>query len=193
MKICKKKGFTLIEIIICVAILSVVGVTSFVGISFALKNIRINKLSDIEEDILTAAKIYLETNKEVSEQVYSKNEGLLDLNGTDLKRNNIKDEYVYTSLSNSSSTSDDCIDLKTVTSWNESSSIPIYVCSKRNGDIIIQGSSSQTINKDAVEKQISYYYDKESNYIYYNDINNLFHLFAIDTDDGLILYNSYNL
>ena len=193
-------NITLLEIILSISLIAVVSVTSFVGISFALKNIRINKLSDIEEDILTAAKIYLETNKEVSEQVYSKkngviislntlvNEGLLDLNGTDLKRNNIKDEYVYTSLSNSSSTSDDCIDLKTVTSWNESSSIPIYVCTKKDGSVNIQGSGLQANNISAVSREIYYPTDRWNTYVKYGE--NIYRLLYIDTDDSIVLYNN---
>ena len=110
-----KKGFTLIEIIICIGVLAVVGVVSFVGMNYVSNNIRINKLKDIEDEILTAAKVYLETNNEANDRVFLKkqgvivplkvlvNEGLLDLTLTDLDIKDVGEEYVYTSLSNRSS------------------------------------------------------------------------------------------
>lgn len=56
----KKKGFTLIEIIVCIVIISLIAVGSFVGIKIIQ-----NKDNDkINEIILNAASVYSETNKD---------------------------------------------------------------------------------------------------------------------------------
>ena len=85
------KGFTLIEKIICIAILAIVGVT---GIVITLNDKKNNNLLDYMDIILNASNVYLETNKEVKEQLYNEknavyiplralvNEGLLDLSNT---------------------------------------------------------------------------------------------------------------
>lgn len=200
MKRTNKKGFTLIEIIICISLIVTIGVTSFIGVNYAVKNIRINKLSDIEDDILAAARIYLETNNEVNGQVYSNkngalitlntlvNEGLLDITDTDLKMSDIKNEYVYASLSNSNANSNDCIDLKMVTSWNESSSNPIYICNKSDGSAVIQGSGLQAHNYSAASREIYYPSNGWDTHVKYG--SNMYRLLYVDTDDSIVLYNN---
>ena len=56
-----KKGFTLIEIIICIGVLALIGTVSFVGINKTLNANKITSLSQVEDDILSALNIYRNT------------------------------------------------------------------------------------------------------------------------------------
>ena len=141
-----KKGFTLIEIIICISLIVVIGTASFFGIKIIRKNILVDKLEKINDKILSAAEVYIETNKETYNQLYKKkngvviplnvlvNEGLLSLENTDLKQTDIEDEYVITALTSSTpSSTSDCIDIRTSTSWMTTSTAPIYICTNSSG------------------------------------------------------------
>lgn len=196
-----RKGFTLIEIIICIGIIAIISLTSIVGFNLISKNIRITKLKEIEDDILTAAKIYLETNDEANANLYQKkngvilpltvlvNEGLLDLTTTDLDLNDVSDEYVVTALSNSGGGTDDgCIDLRMVTSWDEESNDPLYICSRADGTISLQGSGGQADNISMVKREI-YYPNVSNNYIRFtkSGVDYDYRLYYIDRDDSLVL------
>lgn len=138
-----KKGFTLIEMIISLTLITILGVSSVVGIKYVNKNIRISKLDEITDKALLAAKVYIETNKETYNQLYNKqngiiiplnvlvNEGLLSLKNTDLKKSDYEDEYIVTALTDTKG--EGCIDITTNASWNLSKDNPIYICSSNDG------------------------------------------------------------
>ena len=140
-----KKGFTLIEIIIVLSILAVIGTTSVVGINTIVNKNKITELDQVENDILTALDIYIETNNEVRDQIYKGNnavitpiqllinEGLLDLSDTDIPLDDIKKNYVVTAFMSDTENDFKCTeskDLRTITSWDEHMSKPLYICTK---------------------------------------------------------------
>ena len=73
----RKKGFTLIEIIVCLSLVTIIGVFSFFGVRLVNNNIRINKLSQITDKAIQAAQVYIETNKEASSQLYREKNGVV--------------------------------------------------------------------------------------------------------------------
>ena len=193
-----KKGFTLIEIIICIAIIAVIGTVSIIGFNIAFKNIRINKLKDIEDEIMTAAKIYLETNDTARTQLYTKdnavvvplnvlvNEGLLDLSMTDLDEDDIDGEYVLTGTTTQTD-SNGCVNITSTASWNMSDENPLYICTKSDGSITLSGDAGVSDNLGAVKRDVEYLYNSIYKYAYYNDINTLYMIYYIDTDDSIVL------
>ena len=135
----KKRGFTLVEIIVAIGLLTVIGVGSFVGIR-AINNKKIlNKLNKITNKVLEAAQVYIETNKEARNQLYEEengvvlpiqllvNEGLLDIKSSNITEEEIKNEYVL--LAESPSVSDEgsveCQDISESVSWSNK---PVYLC-----------------------------------------------------------------
>lgn len=138
----KKKGFTLIEIIICITLITIIGTASFFGIRFVNKQIKISKLEQITDRAIQAAQVYLETNEEANKQLYSNsngisvplqllvNEGLLNIDNTDLTINDLKDEYVVTFLGGSGGT-ENCEQITSSASWANDK--PIYLCMNSNG------------------------------------------------------------
>ena len=65
-----KKGFTLIEIIICVALIAIIGTAGFFGVKAINKKIRVKELKQISEKALLAAEVFLETDTESYNQLY---------------------------------------------------------------------------------------------------------------------------
>lgn len=211
----KKRGFTLIEIIICILLLAVIGTASLMGIRLINKNIKIDKLEKITDRVLKAAEIYIETNKETYNQLYKKkngvviplnvlvNEGLLDLSGTTLEKKDIKDEYVISALATTTPTSSSsgCVDITTNASWNLSSDNPIYICTNTSStggggtgssggsgagnSIIIGGNTS---NAESTKGERTYITNYTRNYISYN--SKTYRLLYIDYDDSLVLYTT---
>ena len=164
MKYKNKRGFTLIEIIVCIAIIAVIAVVSIVGINYVSKNIKISKLKDIEDEIMTAARIFFETNDEAKYQLDEKNnsvvlplnvlvnEGLLDLSMTDLDLDDVSDEYVVAALGTKTS-GGTCVPI-TEGSWNLSKDSPLYICTDSAGNSnlqIINPSSGSNANKTMQE------------------------------------------
>lgn len=195
----KKKGFTLVEIIVCIGVLAILGVVSILGINYVSKNIKISKLKDIEDEIMIAAKIYLEVNDEVNERVYNNKEGvivplknlveegLLDLSMTDLDMDDINGEYIVAALGNDSySSSEPCVDLKALTSWEESSSQKIYLCTKTDGSVSIQGSGLSANNYSAVTRE-PIDFSQEYKYVVFKDVK--YRLLRLDSDDSLTILN----
>ena len=83
------------------------------------------------------------------------NEGLLDIKGTKLNDSELENNYIISMLSGGGTTGD-CVDIKTLTSWNETSNEPIYIC----------GKSDSTPNKDIKQTLIendNYYIAKGEN------------------------------
>ena len=132
-----KKGFTLVEIVVCISLLVIIAVGSFVGIRMVNKKINIDKLNQITDKAVQAAQVYIETNKEATNQLYSNkngvslplqllvNEGLLNLDGTKLKDDDLKNQYVVTFLGGTGS-SENCEQITSTTSWSNNK--PIYLC-----------------------------------------------------------------
>lgn len=146
----KKKGFTLIEIIVCISLITIISVGSFIGIKLVDKKILVSELNQITDKAVRAAQVYIETNKEASHQLYSNNngvslplkllvnEGLLNLDGTKLDDKSIENQYVVTFLGGTGS-SDNCEKITSTTSWSNNK--PIYLCMNGSG-----GSNLATID-----------------------------------------------
>ena len=136
----KSKGFTLIEIIVSLVIISIISVGSVVGVKYVNEKIRISKLNQITDKVVQAAEVYLESNKESYNQLYNnKNgvlitiktlikEGLLDLTGTDLKEEDYKNEFVLTVFAEEEVPNNNgCQEISSIPSW-ENIDKPIYIC-----------------------------------------------------------------
>lgn len=70
----KSKGFTLIEIIVSVALLAAVGITIGVNISGMFKAQEEREIKSFNEKLEAAADIYLYRNPEMQEQVFLEND-----------------------------------------------------------------------------------------------------------------------
>jgi prepilin-type N-terminal cleavage/methylation domain-containing protein len=66
-----KKGFTLFEILAVVAILAVLGVSSILTFNKVIKDTNNEKYNSIKEEIISIAKVYIETDKDLVEEVKS--------------------------------------------------------------------------------------------------------------------------
>ena len=205
MKYKNKKGYTLIEIIVCIGVLAIVGVVSVLGINYVSNNIRISKLKDIEDEIMTAAKIYLETNSAAQTQLYSKdnavivplnvlvNEGLLDLTMTDLDKDDIKDEYILTGRTTTETDSNGCVNITSTSSWNMSTDNPLYICTDSNGNsnlAIINPNSVGNINTVMKEPYVFRGGDP-NNYMKFtkNEVDYFFRIYYVDIDDTIVIYD----
>ena len=200
-----KKGFTLIEIIICISLIVIIGTASFFGVKTIKKNITVDRLEKINDKILAAAEIYIETNKETYDQLHKKkngvviplnvlvNEGLLSLENTDLKQTDIEDEYVITALTSSTpSSTSDCIDIRTSTSWMNTSSAPIYICTDSNGNYTnIQTISIEDLGNQSRLSRDTYYFRgvNANNWIKINDKYS--RILSITPEDSMTLYTDY--
>lgn len=198
----KRKGFTLIEIIVCISLLAIIGLGSFVGIRIVNKNILHDKLEKITDKAIAAAEVYIETNKETYNQLYEKqngvviplnvlkNEGLLDLSTTTLEDKDIEGEYVIAALSGGTST-ENCVDIRTETSWYKGSSSPIYICTDSTGNYTKIATIDQTNlgNLNKVQREIYYFKGKyPNNYAYYNGQS--MRILSVDTDDSITIVKS---
>ena len=140
----KKRGFTLTEIIICMAMLAIISVGSVVGINLVNKNLVKKGLEQITDKAIKATQVYIETNNDAQNQIYEKqnalylpikvlvNEGLLSLKGTNLSEKDIKNQYTITALSTPTGNKEDCVDISTKTSWADSKAIYICTYNKAN-------------------------------------------------------------
>ena len=152
-----RKGFTLIEIIICISMIVLIGVGSFVGISLVNKNLVKKGLEQITDKAVKATQVYIETNEEAKTQLYTEknaikipikvliNEGLLSLKGTNLSDKDIKNKYTITALSTSTGNKKDCIDINTKTSWDDSTAI--YICTYSKSDDGSGGNENTVVEK----------------------------------------------
>ena len=199
----RKKGFTLVEIIICISLLVVIGVGSFISIRVISKKQLIDKLNMISDKASEAAQVYIETNKSASNQLYNNkngvslplqllvNEGLLSLKGTKLTENDIKNQYVVTFLGGTGST-ENCEPITSVNSWSNNQ--PIYLCMTSDGSgsnlAIIDPSTSSNMIKASKEP----FYFKGSdpnNYIKVKKSDEsevMARILFVDTDDSIVIY-----
>lgn len=195
-----KKGFTLIEIIVCIALIAIIGTSSFFGIRLINNKIKINKLEQITDKAIEAAQVYLETNIETKNQLYNNgngvsiplkllyNKGLLNIDNTDLTINDLEDEYVVTFLGGSGGT-ENCEQITSSASWANDK--PIYLCMKSDGSsnlAIINPNEMSNLNKINIEA----YYFKGAyphNYARYKKGSNYYdmRILSVDTDDSIIV------
>lgn len=194
-----KRGFTLIEIIICVALIAIIGTASFFGVKAINKKIRVKELKQISEKALAAAEVFLETDTESYNQLHKNqngviiplkmlvNKGLLSLDNTDLTMDKIEDEYVMTMLSGSPGSSG-CVDVRSVTSWDESMNQPIYICTKSDGSSSITTINASEIGNvnTASKEPFIYSGPYPNNYVMYNG-KGPYRIYYIDVDDSLVL------
>lgn len=209
----KKKGFTLIEIIICIGMLAVIAVGSIVGINLVNKNLIIKELNQITNKAIQAAQVYIGTNKAAQTQLYTEqnavkipikvlvNEGLLSLKGTKLDEKNIENEYVITALSTESSTSTECTNIDSKASWDNDK--VIYICTNLNNKGEVTGSNLATIdpskysNKTYVSNEPYYFKGMDpNNYVKLNfrrfskgpeNEVGTFRIIYIDRNDDIII------
>lgn len=198
------KGFTLIEIIICISLIVVIGLGSFIAVKQGAKSVKNKRLNQITDKVLLAAQVYIETNKETYNQLYNKensvviplnvlvNDGLLTLEDTDLKSEQIEDEYIIATLANGGSGDADCVDITTNASWNLSKENPIYICNNKSSgtnSIIIGGTNSNIdtvkVQEEVTESDGIYRFSGGDNYITYNGKTN--RIILVDRDDSLVI------
>ena len=205
-----KKGFTLIEIIICIALIVTVGSVSFVGVKEVIESNKISTLSDIHDEIITAYNIYLETNKKVAEQLHTAqnavvtpisllvNEGLLDISDTDIPQEEIDNNYIVTSFMSNVKDDYACVeakDLTTVFSW-QALSEPLYICTSYN---IEQEVNNYYEVREYIESNTSfdiptnerYYLDPMYNYVQYekDGVTYNYRMLYVDVDNTYVLVN----
>ena len=193
-----KKGFTIIEIIICISLLVVIGVGSFISIRVVNNKIKNDKLEKIQDRIMNAVEVYIDNNKTVKNQLYDnrngvviplntlQNEGLIDLKGIINKKD---DDYVVAVLGNEKP--GECISPYIKGSWQiNSSTSPIYICTNSNGTgsnlAIIDPSKVSNTNSSVTS---SYYFkgNPGDNYVEHNGVK--YRIYKIDGDDSLTLYS----
>ena len=195
----RKKGFTLIEIIVCLSLVTIIGVFSFFGVRLVNNNIRINKLSQITDKAIQAAQVYIETNKEASSQLYREkngvvvplnvlvNEGLLDLSVTTLDDKDIEDEYVITALSTENDKSTECTNIDSKASWDKDN--VIYICTNLNSGSTNLQIIDPTKSSNAIKVSKEPYYFRGANIRNYAKLGDIiYQILYIDTDDSIVLY-----
>ena len=194
-----KKGFTLVEIIICISLLVVIGVGSFISIRVVSNKIKLDKLEKMQDKIMNAVEVYIEKNRTVKNQLYDnrngvviplnllQNEGLIDLKGVIDKKD---DDYVVAMLGDIEP--NECQSPYIKGSWQiNSTSAPIYICTKSDGS----GSNLATIdptkysNKTYVSNEPYYFRGMDPNN-YINISGSTYRIYYIDRDDSI--YATYN-
>ena len=148
----KKKGFTLIEIIICITLITIIGT----AMTFTVLKSKDNKYKEVEKRILTAASVYVSTAKDENGETYENgiynggsgtvinlnvlyNNGFLseDLKKEIEKRNyKLEDNYVLALLGNGEE-GNDCNGINYTLSWNKidksnNKDKTVYLCKKNN-------------------------------------------------------------
>lgn len=215
-----KKGFTLIEIVICISLIVIIGVSSFIGIRLVDKRLVKDKLDQITDRAIEAAQVYLETNNEAKIQLYENNngvslplqflvsEGLLTLDGTKLNNNDIKDQYVISFLDGTNgSGKDNCEKITSTTSWGNDKEI--YLCMNSDGSSNLATIDPTKYNNKTQAMNEPYYFKgmNPNNYVkiensnimcgrsYGNKLDNISDariLYVDRNDDLMIVTNSSN-
>lgn len=129
-----KKGFTLVEIIVCITVIVLITTISFVSKNY-LKKKQINDLLiEMQSKIYEAVNVYLETKDVVNTNLYDNGnavviplnvlvkEGYIDLNNL-----NVDNHYVLSVLGSTVKESS-CIDTTLVGSWEKENDTIIYLC-----------------------------------------------------------------
>lgn len=131
-----KKGFTLVEIIVCIVLIIAIGAGSVFGVRTIKNNIVKKELTQIQDKIFEAVNIYIETKREAKEQVYNeKNTAIIPLNVLEdegiitFNDINIKEQYVI-SLLGGETRDAACMGTTLIGSWEigKNSGKIIYLC-----------------------------------------------------------------
>lgn len=181
----KKRGFTLIEIIICIALIAIIGTTMTFVVINSNKNKQIKILENNNKILENALEVYLENHEEIQTNLENnakgavvtlevlKNEGLIDekqFKGIELKKNYFF--LSYSMLDNKPNT--DCdnnvIPLSIVKSWNVDTDKVVYICPRTDsgsgGSTSSGENSTSDENKSSIINQFGnsgYYIAKGSN------------------------------
>lgn len=202
-----KKGFTMIEVILSISLILAIGVIGFFSIKFINKNTKESKLENMRDTILTATRLYIETNPEVKEQLYSDKNGVVVplraletaglVNFQDIDYDEQKD-YVLTLLGSSDS-ENACVDTTTIGSWEDGNKT-IFLCTDKKGNSSLSSIGFSGNNLSLTGKSRVWFYTnymgsnygveadaeaKANNYVKYGD--NVYKIYYIDRDDSLVL------
>lgn len=192
-----KKGFTLVEIIICIALIIGIGIGSVFGVKQIKRNFIVDELSKITDKILAAVEVYIETDEKTHDQLYNKknvaviplktliNEGLVDLRLTTLEENDIENEYILSVLSTSEPHTNECIDVTNTPSWTMNSSTTIYLCGSSSAKSQTTIFTERANYNKVTSERYLFKGINPDNYVKYETYN--FKLISVEKDDSLIL------
>lgn len=188
-----KNGFTLVEIIISIGLIVLIGAVSLISFNLIKKNNKIKTLENMNDEILTALRLYIETNDEAKSKIYEdyegmaitletlEGEGLVDFGDLD-----IEDDYVVAMLSNES----DCSDITTVESWDLTNG-PLYICSKSGGGQNLFSVGLDAENYSQATREVYYFKGTNAqNYVQLKGKNTKYRIISVDKDDSLTLYHT---
>lgn len=175
----KKRGFTLIEIIICIALIAIIGTAMTFVIINNNKNKQIKTLEKNNKVLENALEVYLENHDEIQDNLENnakgavvtlevlKNEGLIDekqYKGIDLKETYFFLSYSMLSPSTSTDCDNDVVPLSIISSWNVDTDKVVYICPR--SDSSSSSSSSSEEDKSNIINQFGnsgYYIAKGAN------------------------------
>lgn len=205
----KKKGFTLIEIIICITLITIIGT----AMTFTVLKSKDNKFKEVEKRILTAASVYVSTAKDENGETYENgiynggsgtvinlnvlyNNGFLseDLKKEIEKRNyKLEDNYVLALLGNGEE-GNDCNGINYTLSWDKidksnKKDKPVYLCKKNN-----QQQTTDTNIKNIIKSvKMKVHIDKNAvSTEFYNKLSAEEKENFIDKENGLYAYYQEN-
>ena len=216
----KKKGFTLIEIIICITLITIIGT----AMTFTVLKSKDNKYKEVEKRILTAASVYVSTAKDENGETYENgiynggsgtvinlnvlyNNGFLseDLKKEIEKRNyKLEDNYVLALLGNGEE-GNDCNGINYTLSWNKidksnNKDKTVYLCKKNNQqqttdtnikNIIQSVKMKVHIDKNAVSTEFYNKLSAEEKAKFTDKENGLYAYYQENQGDGGTVYYYY--
>ena len=216
----KKKGFTLIEIIICITLITIIGT----AMTFTVLKSKDNKFKEVEKRILTAASVYVSTAKDENGETYENgiynggsgtvinlnvlyNNGFLseDLKKEIEKRNyKLEDNYVLALLGNGEE-GNDCNGINYTLSWDKidksnNKDKTVYLCKKNNQqqttdtnikNIIQSVKMKVHIDKNAVSTEFYNKLSAEEKAKFTDKENGLYAYYQENQGDGGTVYYYY--
>ncbi len=175
----KKRGFTLIEIIICIALIAIISTTMTFVVIKSNKNKQIKTLENNNKILENALEVYLENHEEIQTNLENnakgaivtlevlKNEGLIDekqFKGVELKKNYFFLSYSMLDTKENTDCDNNVIPLSIVKNWNVDTDKVVYICPRTDSGT--SDTSSSDTNKSSVINQYGnsgYYIAKGSN------------------------------
>lgn len=143
----KKRGFTLIEIIICIALIAIIGTTMTLVVIKSNKNKQIKILENNNKILENALEVYLEKHEEIQTNLENnakgaivtlevlKNEGLIDekqFKGVELKKNYFFLSYSMLDSKPNTDCENNVIPLSIVENWKVDTNKVVYICPKKS-------------------------------------------------------------
>ncbi len=216
----KKKGFTLIEIIICITLITIIGV----AMTFTVLKSKDNKFKEVEKRILTAASVYVSTAKDENGETYENgiynggsgtviNLNVLYNNGflsedlkKEIEKRNYKLEYNYVlALLGNGEEGNDCNGINYTLSWDKidksnNKDKPVYLCKKNNQqqttdtnikNIIQSVKMKVHIDKNAVSTEFYNKLSAEEKAKFTDKENGLYAYYQENQGDGGTVYYYY--